>query len=137
MESLEQHGQDGTNILYHNFVTLNYSAFFNPLTLTINKNTALDFSKLQIENLVHRNSLTQKLLDVTGLGSNSTNGNPVKIASERNREYILIKNTSDKGGWTIGIKGSKAAGTKAEPVEVDTSSDEKSDEWEEVEQAEK
>ncbi|CAG8494855.1 9314_t:CDS:10 [Paraglomus occultum] len=101
------------------------------------KNTALDFSKLQIENLVHRNSLTQKLLDVTGLGSNSTNGNPVKIASERNKEYILIKNTSDKGGWTIGIKGSKAAGTKAEPVEVDTSSDEKSDEWEEAEHTDK
>ncbi|KAG9288871.1 hypothetical protein G9A89_001247 [Geosiphon pyriformis] len=62
-----------------------------------------------IQNLLHRNNLTQKLLDVTSEEGNMTAPTPVRIASERNREYILIKNDKNMTGWTIGSVSQKQA----------------------------
>ncbi|KAF0356330.1 PIN domain-like protein [Gigaspora margarita] len=110
--------------------------------------TAMDFSKLQIQNLVKRNDLTQKMLNVTNNVNNLNNTAPLRIASERNREYILIKNEDGLAGYTMktssAIKSNnltgRGSGTIDEPVNLDESSesDEKSipdseNEWEEVE----
>ncbi|CAG8571567.1 25586_t:CDS:2 [Dentiscutata erythropus] len=108
----------------------------------------MDFSKLQIQNLVKRNDLTQKMLDVTNNVNNLNNTTPLRIASERNKEYILIKNEEGLAGYTMKTNGNinsnnlagRGSGTIDEPVNLDESSesDEKSipdseNEWEEVE----
>ncbi|CAG8604844.1 26194_t:CDS:10, partial [Gigaspora rosea] len=104
--------------------------------------------RFQELNLVKRNDLTQKMLDVTNNVNNLNNTAPLRIASERNREYILIKNEDGLAGYTMktssAIKSNnltgRGSGTIDEPVNLDESSesDEKSipdseNEWEEVE----
>ncbi|RIA82650.1 hypothetical protein C1645_743635 [Glomus cerebriforme] len=61
----------------------------------------MDFSQLQIKYLVKRNDLTQKLIDVTNNATNS-NYTPIRIASERNKKYVLVKNREGNAGWTMG-----------------------------------
>ncbi|RHZ79428.1 hypothetical protein Glove_146g36 [Diversispora epigaea] len=99
----------------------------------------MDFSKLQIKNLLRRNDLTQKMLDV----SNSTNNNnnksndtrPIRIASERNKEYVLVKNVKSNGYTMVtnndsisNIKRSKGLGTIDEPLNLDDSSEDEESE---------
>ncbi|CAK5268406.1 unnamed protein product [Mycena citricolor] len=80
--------------------------------------TPLDFSKQQILNLQQRNTLTQQLLSTTDLiGTGPANiVVPVRIASERNREYVLVKNEGKDGGWILGIRDD---GTREKPIEID------------------
>ncbi|KAJ7158651.1 hypothetical protein C8R46DRAFT_1109789 [Mycena filopes] len=52
--------------------------------------TPLDFSKQQIQNLRQRNTLTQQLLMTTDSMGKANLTIPVRVASERNREYVLI-----------------------------------------------
>ena len=59
--------------------------------------TPLDFSKEQIKNLQQRNVLTQQLFVTTDSIGNAHINIPVCMASERNKEYVLIKNESAKG----------------------------------------
>jgi DNA excision repair protein ERCC-5 len=81
--------------------------------------TALDFSKAQIKHLMQRNDLTQKLFTVTDDISKS-NTAPIRIASERNKHYVLIKNdASQGGGWALGVRDPKGTGTKDAPLQVD------------------
>ena len=78
--------------------------------------TPLDFSREQIKNLQQRNTLTQQLLMTTDSIGKAHITIPVRIASERNREYLLIKNDSADGGWILGIRDE---GTRAKPIEID------------------
>ena len=67
--------------------------------------TPLDFSKAQIAQLSQRNVLTQRLLTVTDSIGNSGLQIPVRVASERNREYVLVRNSeADGGGWVLGVR---------------------------------
>ncbi|ORY04915.1 PIN domain-like protein [Basidiobolus meristosporus CBS 931.73] len=96
--------------------------------------TAFDFSQLQIKNLVRRNDLMQRFLESTGATNRTSTIVKGRIASETDREYVLIRNDDVAGGWTMGIKSKKQdpnAGTKETPVKLD-SSDEDED-FEEVE----
>ncbi|KAJ1968978.1 DNA repair protein rad2 [Dispira parvispora] len=68
--------------------------------------TGQEFSQLQIKNLVNRNDLMQKYLKVSGMEARTTKFSPSRIASERNREYVLVKNNKDVGGWVMGTKRS-------------------------------
>lgn len=77
--------------------------------------TALDFSMQQIKHLSQRNALTQQLLTVTDMVGKAHLTIPVRIAAERNREYVLLKRGEDVGGgWALGIR----EGTKQKPIEV-------------------
>lgn len=78
--------------------------------------TPLDFSKEQIKNLQQRNKLTQQLLITTDTIGQAHVSIPVRIASERNREYVLIKNMDGEGGWILGIRD---GGSKENPIQID------------------
>lgn len=81
-----------------------------------NSNTALDFSKAQIKGLQQRNTLTQQLLTTTDSIGKAHVQIPIRIASERNREYVLIKNDDGSGGWILGIRDD---GSADKPIEID------------------
>lgn len=83
--------------------------------------TALDFSYEQIKNLKQRNTLTQQLLATTDSMGKAHVDIPVRIASERNRQYVLVKNEGPTGGWILGLRSDE--GTKAKPIKVDVGSD--------------
>ncbi|KAI8908996.1 hypothetical protein EDD86DRAFT_206641 [Gorgonomyces haynaldii] len=55
--------------------------------LSMATGTALDFSKAQIQNLIHRNALTQR---ASSVAQNTEQG---RVAGSRNKSYILVKNT--------------------------------------------
>ena len=84
-----------------------------------NAPTPLDFSRQQIKNLKQRNALTQQLLTTTDSIGKAHISIPIRIASERNKEYILVKNDADGGGWILGIRDD---GTQAKPIEIDQDS---------------
>ncbi|KAG5651364.1 hypothetical protein H0H81_008933 [Sphagnurus paluster] len=81
-----------------------------------NAPTPLDFSKQQIKNLRQRNTLTQQLLITTDSIGSAHISIPVRIASERNKEYVLMKNEGESGGWILGIRDD---GTRQKPIEID------------------
>ncbi|KAG7089482.1 hypothetical protein E1B28_011162 [Marasmius oreades] len=85
-----------------------------------NAPTPLDFSKQQIKNLQQRNALTQQLLTTTDTIGKAHIEIPVRIASERNKEYVLLKNEDASGGWILGIRDD---GTQTKPIILDHDSD--------------
>jgi hypothetical protein len=97
--------------------------------------TALDFSRAQIKNLMERNDLTQKLLTVTDAIAQANLTIPIRIASERNKEYVLIKNdVAQGGGWVLGVRDQPQ---ETGPVKIDVTESEgeessDTDEFEEV-----
>lgn len=78
--------------------------------------TPLDFSKEQIKGLQQRNALTQQLLITTDSIGKAHISIPVRIASERDKEYLLVKNESAEGGWILGLRDE---GTQSKPIEID------------------
>ena len=40
----------------------------------------------------------------------------MRIASERNRQYVLVRNEGKDGGWVLGVRDE---GTAAKPINVD------------------
>lgn len=88
--------------------------------------TPLDFSKAQILGLSHRNDLTQKLLTITDSLSRVKSVTPNRIAGERNKEYVLVKNTASEGaGYILGIR--EEGHTAAKPVKIENTTSEESD----------
>ncbi|KAG6334646.1 hypothetical protein ID866_4442 [Astraeus odoratus] len=87
--------------------------------------TPLDFSKEQIKGLQQRNALTQQLLITTDTIGQAHINIPVRIASERNKEYVLERNESAEGGWVLGLRDE---GTQSQPIDVDAEDRVESDE---------
>ncbi|KAL7939569.1 hypothetical protein V8C35DRAFT_287019 [Trichoderma chlorosporum] len=79
------------------------------------------FSRFQIERVKERNHLTQRLMYEVGmLGTDLTLGVNARIAGERDREYILVKNEGVEGGWALGVVSKdKDVGEAHKPIDVD------------------
>ena len=61
---------------------------------------SMDFSKFQIQLVQKRNFYTQKLMDVAGMNNDGTTSSR-RIASDKDREYVLVKNDD---GWTLALQ---------------------------------
>ncbi|KAH7155437.1 hypothetical protein B0J13DRAFT_545574 [Dactylonectria estremocensis] len=79
------------------------------------------FSRFQIERVKERNHLTQRLMSEVGMtGLDLTLGVNARVAGERNREYILVKNEGAEGGWALGVVSKeKDVGEAHKPIDVD------------------
>jgi DNA excision repair protein ERCC-5 len=97
------------------------------------------FSRFQIERVAERNNLTQRLMHINsgnddlGFGVNAVS----RIAGERGREYVLVKNDGVEGGWALGVVSNEGQQDKPidvekldQPSDIDDESDE--DEFEDV-----
>ncbi|KAG0209991.1 DNA repair protein rad2 [Mortierella sp. GBA30] len=81
--------------------------------------TPLDFSKLQVQGVIRRNNVTHKLLTVNQrVSKTETTNKPGRIASQRNRQYILVRN--EEGGWVLGGKKPTTGVTADKPVQLDS-----------------
>ncbi|KAI1132769.1 PIN domain-like protein [Nemania abortiva] len=79
------------------------------------------FSRFQIERVRERNHLTQRLMKEAGMtGTDLTLGVNARIAGEKDREYILVKNEGAEGGWALGVVSrEKDRGEIHKPIDVD------------------
>lgn len=79
------------------------------------------FSRFQIERVKERNHLTQRLMYEVGmLGTDLTLNVNARIAGEKDREYILVKNEGVEGGWALGVVSKeKDVGEAHKPIDVD------------------
>lgn len=79
------------------------------------------FSRFQIERVKERNHLTQRLMYEVGMtGTDLTLGVNARVAGEKNREYILVKNDGVEGGWALGVVSKdKDVGEAHKPIDVD------------------
>ncbi|KAM7206625.1 DNA repair protein rad13 [Rhypophila sp. PSN 637] len=79
------------------------------------------FSRFQIERVKERNHLTQRLMYEMGMGGTDlTLAVNARVAGERNREYILVKNEGAEGGWALGVVSrDKDRGAIHKPIDVD------------------
>jgi len=80
------------------------------------------FSRFQIERVKERNNLTQRLMYELGMsGTDLTLAvNGARVAGEKNREYILVKNEGVEGGWALGVVSrEKDLGNIHKPIDVD------------------
>lgn len=79
------------------------------------------FSRFQIERVKERNHLTQRLMYEVGMtGLDLTLGVNARVAGEKDREYILVKNDGVEGGWALGVVSKeKDIGQAHKPIDVD------------------
>lgn len=77
------------------------------------------FSKFQIERVTERNDLTQRLMNINGMNDDLIGG-PGRVAGEKGREYVLVKNDGVEGGWALGVVTNKDEGTaENKAIDVD------------------
>ncbi|KAH9892966.1 PIN domain-like protein [Xylariomycetidae sp. FL2044] len=79
------------------------------------------FSRFQIERVKERNYLTQRLMKEAGMtGLDLTINGGGRIAGEKDREYILVRNEGAEGGWALGVVSTdKDEGEMHKPIDVD------------------
>lgn len=82
----------------------------------------MDFSRFQIERVTERNELTQRLMNINGMnGEDAMFGinQGGRIAGEKGKEYVLVKNDGVEGGWALGVVSNKGEGERSKPIDVD------------------
>ncbi|TKA77573.1 hypothetical protein B0A49_02827 [Cryomyces minteri] len=79
------------------------------------------FSRFQIERVTERNELTQRLMNLNGMGDDGSLGinGAGRVAGEKEREYVLVKNEGVEGGWALGVVSSKEDGERSKPIDVE------------------
>lgn len=102
------------------------------------------FSRFQIERVAERNDLTQRLMNLNGMnGEDAMYGGSGRgrIAGEKDREYVLVKNDGVEGGWALGVVSTdRGAGDRNKPIDVEAlghrvreeETDEEEDDFEDV-----
>ena len=98
----------------------------------------MDFSKFQVERVKERNELTQRLMNINGMnGEDAMLGinNGARVAGERGKEYVLVKNEGVEGGWALGVVSNKGEGDRNKPIDVERTNkenpvDDENDAWE-------
>ncbi|KAK4175125.1 hypothetical protein QBC36DRAFT_388471 [Triangularia setosa] len=97
------------------------------------------FSKFQIERVKERNHLTQRLMFEMGMTGTDLTVNINRVAGDKNREYILVKNEGAEGGWALGVVSrDKDRGKAHQPIDIDAldfqyQNKDEDDEWEDEE----
>jgi DNA excision repair protein ERCC-5 len=77
------------------------------------------FSRFQIDRVAERNDLTQRLMNINGMnGEEAFYNSGQRIAGERGREYVLVKDREHEGGWVLGVVGNKE-GYEDKPIDLD------------------
>ena len=82
----------------------------------------MDFSRFQIERVAERNNLTQRLMNLNGMNEGiGGTFDPTRVAGEKGREYVLVKNDGVEGGWVLGVVGhaGEREGERNKPIVVD------------------
>ena len=82
----------------------------------------MDFSRFQIERVKERNELTQRLMNINGMnGEDAMFGinNPGRVAGERGKEYVLVKNDGVEGGWALGVVSNRGEGERNKPIDIE------------------
>jgi len=64
------------------------------------------FSRFQIERVKERNELTQRLMHINGMAEDYLHQGG-RIAGEKGKEYVLVKNEGVEGGWALGVVSNK------------------------------
>ncbi|KEF52612.1 DNA excision repair protein ERCC-5 [Exophiala aquamarina CBS 119918] len=76
------------------------------------------FSKFQIERVKERNELTQRLMHINGMAEDFLNQGG-RIAGEKGKEYILVKNEGVDGGWALGVVSNKKGNHKDNAIDLE------------------
>ena len=82
------------------------------------------FSRFQVERVKERSDLTNRLMNLNGMNEIGAQ----RIASERGREYVLVKNDTVDGGWSLGL-----VNNAENPIVIDKALQEASEEEDEGE----
>jgi DNA excision repair protein ERCC-5 len=79
------------------------------------------FSRFQIDRVRERNELTQRLMNLNGMNGEDPLGigGSGRIAGEKGKEYVLVKNDGVEGGWALGVVSNKSEGERNKPIDVD------------------
>ena len=78
------------------------------------------FSKFQIERVRERNELTQRLMNLNGMSGEDFLAQGARIAGEKGKEYVLVKNEGVEGGWALGVVSNKNEGRQEQPIDLET-----------------
>ncbi|GAM84313.1 hypothetical protein ANO11243_023070 [Dothideomycetidae sp. 11243] len=81
----------------------------------------MEFSRFQIDRVRERNELTQRLMNLNGMNDDGMWGlnGTGRIAGERGREYVLVRNDGVEGGWALGVVSGRDEGQQDKPIDVD------------------
>ncbi|KAM0796392.1 hypothetical protein BDR22DRAFT_867302 [Usnea florida] len=80
------------------------------------------FSRFQIDRVKERNELTQRLMNLNGMnGEDAMLGmdNIGRVAGEKGKEYVLVKNDGVEGGWALGVVSNRGEGERNKPIDVE------------------
>lgn len=78
------------------------------------------FSRFQIDRVRERNELTQRLMNLNGMNGELYGVGGGRIAGEKGREYVLVKNEGVEGGWALGVVSTdKGIGERNKPIDVE------------------
>ncbi|KAL8718270.1 MAG: hypothetical protein Q9225_004574 [Loekoesia sp. 1 TL-2023] len=77
------------------------------------------FSKFQVERVRERNELTQRLMNINGMNGDEMFNGGGRVAGEKGKEYVLVKNDGVEGGWALGVVSNKAEGERNKPIDVE------------------
>lgn len=80
------------------------------------------FSRFQIDRVKERNELTQRLMNLNGMNGEDAMfdvNSGGRVAGEKGKEYVLVKNDGVEGGWALGVVSNKGEGERSKPIDVE------------------